>query len=277
MPGKFDMSDYVPVNERVDAFMKVYPEGSLQSEIVELTASRVTVKAFAYRTPSDPRPGIGHSSLEIPGATPYTRGSEIENAETSAWGRAIAALGFEVKRGIASVEEVRNKSRATPDPRQRMLDTAVAHGIDAAALEQLARQVGVPTGTHATPAQIEQIIALIETPAQVPDAVPSSDPASANEPASEDGHPPSEAGRDEQEQAGIAATATTPVGPVAGVSPPLAAGPSLEDVLKVTGGEEVPPKPDYVQRAEARAAAAKATPKGARETPEPATVGMELA
>ena len=108
--SNFDMSDYVPVNERVDAFYAKHPEGSIQSEIVELTTSRVTVKAYAFRTPDDVRPGIGHSSLEIPGATPYTRGSEIENAETSAWGRAIAALGFEVKRGIASHEEVRNKS-----------------------------------------------------------------------------------------------------------------------------------------------------------------------
>lgn len=114
MSGKFDMADYVPVNERIDQFYRAHPEGSIQSEIIELAASRVTVKAMAYRTPDDPRPGIGHSSLDIPGSTPYTRGSEIENAETSAWGRAIAALGFEVKRGIASAEEVRNKTPQAP-------------------------------------------------------------------------------------------------------------------------------------------------------------------
>lgn len=115
MPG-FDMKDYVPVNERIDQFYREFPNGSIQSEIVELSDKRVTVKASAYRTPDDPRPGIGHSSLDIPGATPYTRGSEIENAETSAWGRAIAALGFEVKRGVASAEEVRNKSGQRPAP-----------------------------------------------------------------------------------------------------------------------------------------------------------------
>lgn len=114
MSQKFNMDDYVPVNERIEQFYKAHPEGSIQSEIVELTGSRVTVRAYAYRTPADPRPGIGHSSLDIPGSTPYTRGSEVENAETSAWGRAIAALGFEVKRGIASAEEVRNKTQAAP-------------------------------------------------------------------------------------------------------------------------------------------------------------------
>jgi hypothetical protein len=43
----------------------------------------------------------------FPGRTPYTRGSELQNAETSAWGRAIIAVGAaDAKRGIASRQEV---------------------------------------------------------------------------------------------------------------------------------------------------------------------------
>jgi hypothetical protein len=34
-----------------------------------------------------------------------------ENAETSAWGRALAALGFEVQKAVASREEVENAKR----------------------------------------------------------------------------------------------------------------------------------------------------------------------
>ena len=112
MSGQQFAPDYIQVHERIAAFYAKHPEGSLQSEIFELSESRVVMRAYAYRTPTDERPGIGYSSLEIPGKTPYTRGSEIENCETSAWGRAIAALGFEVKRGIATAEEVRNKSNA---------------------------------------------------------------------------------------------------------------------------------------------------------------------
>jgi hypothetical protein len=112
------MKDYVPVSERIAAFLEKHPDGSLQSEMVELSETRVVMRAYAYRTPDDPRPGIGYSSLEIPGRTPYTRGSEIENAETSSWGRAIAALGFEVKRGIASREEVDNKREPGPAAKQ---------------------------------------------------------------------------------------------------------------------------------------------------------------
>jgi hypothetical protein len=46
----------------------------------------------------------------FPGRTPYTKGSELQNAETSAWGRAIVAVGAaDTKKGIASSEEVRNR------------------------------------------------------------------------------------------------------------------------------------------------------------------------
>ncbi len=120
MPG-FDLKDYVTVAERVTAFYTKFPDGSLQSEIVELNESRVVMRAYAYRTPTDERPGIGYSSLGIPGTTPYTKNSEIENCESSAWGRAIAALGFEVKRGIASGDEIANKQDDGPPhlpPRQ---------------------------------------------------------------------------------------------------------------------------------------------------------------
>ena len=110
--------DYIPVAERITAFYAKHPDGSLQGEMVELSETRVVIRGYAYRTPDDIRPGIGYSSLVIPGSTPFTRGSEVENCETSAWGRAIAALGFEVKRGVATAEEVRNKAPQTaPAPR----------------------------------------------------------------------------------------------------------------------------------------------------------------
>ena len=51
----------------------------------------------------------------IPGKTPYTRDSEVENAETSAVGRALAMMGFEVRKGVASRQEVANKA-PLPNP-----------------------------------------------------------------------------------------------------------------------------------------------------------------
>jgi hypothetical protein len=110
------MKDYVQVNERIVAFYEMYPEGGIQSEIVEFSEKRVVVKAYAYRKPGDPLPGIGHSYMALPGKTTYTIGSELENTETSAWGRALASLGFEVKRGIASHNEIENKRHEHVEP-----------------------------------------------------------------------------------------------------------------------------------------------------------------
>lgn len=118
------LDDYVDVAERIAAFYERYPDGSLQplshehpweQAVVEgvdkdgqrLTQTFIVYTAAAYRTPYDPRPGVGIAWEVCPGRTPYTRGSEVMNAETSAWGRAIAALGIATRKGIASRQEVR--------------------------------------------------------------------------------------------------------------------------------------------------------------------------
>jgi hypothetical protein len=126
MPDKkFDLGDYVEVKDRINLFYELYANGRLVTHAVEMLTDpankqRVMVTAYAYRTPDDTLPGVGTSWMELPGTTPYTKGSEVENAETSAWGRAIAALGILVDRSIASAQEVANKQDGPkgdqPDP-----------------------------------------------------------------------------------------------------------------------------------------------------------------
>ncbi len=114
-----DLSGYVEVHERITKFYERHPEGSLQSSwsLKQLNGKEViVVEARAYRSPEDPRPGIGLASEPVPGQTSFTRDSELMNAETSAWGRALAALGFEVHRGIASGNEVRSRGGGGDEP-----------------------------------------------------------------------------------------------------------------------------------------------------------------
>lgn len=113
-------TDYVDVAERIRQFKAIYPDGSLQSVrdpyIVDAAGKAFIVYcAAAYRHPEDPRPGIGWAWEPIPGPTNFTRDSELMNAETSAWGRAIVAVGFETKH-IASANEVRNRSGEAAAP-----------------------------------------------------------------------------------------------------------------------------------------------------------------
>lgn len=115
MPDKkFDLGDYVEVKDRIAKFYDLYGQGRLVTDTVTLTREpddrpRVMVRALAYRNPDDIHPAVGTSWMELPGTTPYTKGSEVENAETSAWGRAIAALGILTDKSIASAQEVANK------------------------------------------------------------------------------------------------------------------------------------------------------------------------
>ena len=102
----YNIEDYIEVKDRIEKLYQDYPNASIQTEVIELTDKRVTVKASVYTNPEDPIPTTGHSYMNIPGTTNFTRGSELENTETSAVGRAIALMGYEVKKSIASRDEV---------------------------------------------------------------------------------------------------------------------------------------------------------------------------
>lgn len=114
-----DLDNYVTVAERITTFYNRFPGGVLnrlnpttgQLEPMQFVsfagADWVIYTAYAYRNDEDKNPGVGTAWERIPGTTSYTKGSEIQNAETSAWGRAIIAIGAaDSLHGIASREEV---------------------------------------------------------------------------------------------------------------------------------------------------------------------------
>ena len=142
MSGGFDLANYVTVDERIEQFYAKYPEGSLQGEWTYIEGIGITYKAYAYRTADDRRPGVGHASEPVPGMTPYTKGSELANCETSAWGRAIVALGIGAKKGIASANEVRNRTGGVAAP----VDSPVAAAPVPGAGQSPATAAPIPPG-----------------------------------------------------------------------------------------------------------------------------------
>ena len=108
------MDDYVDVAERIRMFREKYPNGSLQQESLQFIdfagKSWVVYTAAAYRSPDDPTPGHGTAWEAVPGTSNFKRDSEVMNAETSAWGRAIiAVLVADGGKRIASKNEVQSR------------------------------------------------------------------------------------------------------------------------------------------------------------------------
>jgi hypothetical protein len=105
--------DYVPVAERLEKFYQTFPEGRVTTAIVEHSSESgfVLMRAEVYRSADDAAPAATGHAFEVRGESYVNKTSYVENAETSAVGRALALLGFEVKRGIASREEIQKTAR----------------------------------------------------------------------------------------------------------------------------------------------------------------------
>lgn len=116
----FQLDGYVDVAERIQKFYASHPDGSIVArppEVIELDGRYfIGVTVSAYRTPEDPVPCVGSAWEPYPGKTPYTKDSEMMNAETSAVGRALALAGIEVRKSIATSEEVRNRQADRDEP-----------------------------------------------------------------------------------------------------------------------------------------------------------------
>lgn len=126
--------DYVTVAERIEQFYAAYPQGRLLTSIIEhdREAGFVLIRAEAYRNAEDIMPASTGHAFEVRGEGFVNKTSYLENCETSSVGRALALLGFEVRRGIASREEMEKSARGAAAPKQK----AAAQPATAAAAEQ---------------------------------------------------------------------------------------------------------------------------------------------
>jgi hypothetical protein len=116
----WDLGDYKEVSERVAELFAKHPEASMRGTYEFVTIGEqtgVVYRAECFRTPDDPAPGVGTAWEDMPGKSTYTKGSELQNAETSAWGRAIVAAGASTSKKIASANEMRSASSRAGESR----------------------------------------------------------------------------------------------------------------------------------------------------------------
>ena len=126
--GRFNLEDYVLVEDRIEEFWTKHPKGRILTEVTHLDHPEakqrmVVIKATIY-TESD--------SLSVPIATGWAKEREgtmganqtafLENAETSAIGRALANMGVATKKGRPSRQEMEAVERNMSE-HEAILDT----------------------------------------------------------------------------------------------------------------------------------------------------------
>src|SRR3990167_2014508 len=98
---------YVMVKDRILAFNDLYPEGSIQTDIMSpIDSPNIVIRAtIRTKVGMDGRTFTGHSQATI-GDGYINKTSALENAETSAVGRALAMMGIGVLESVASADEI---------------------------------------------------------------------------------------------------------------------------------------------------------------------------
>lgn len=110
---------YAEVNQRIKAFRMLYPEGTIETQILSIDNGICIMKATISTTRvlydakedkiSSVKTILGTgTAYEKENSTFINKTSYIENCETSAVGRALAMCGIGIDTSIASKEEVEN-------------------------------------------------------------------------------------------------------------------------------------------------------------------------
>lgn len=95
---------YATVNERIKAFRKLYPEGTIETEIIKDDGASVVMRARVYD--GDLLLGDGIAQ-ETKGSSFINKTSWYENCQTGAVGRALGICGFGIDGGVATADEIK--------------------------------------------------------------------------------------------------------------------------------------------------------------------------
>jgi hypothetical protein len=116
----FNLNDYETVESRITKFWEEYPDGRIETELLEAATNRFIVEARVFKTEADPKPFATDSACEM--FKPDTSVAEfaLERCSTSAIGRALATGGFATKKR-SSREEMAKVNRVEAEARSEVI------------------------------------------------------------------------------------------------------------------------------------------------------------
>ena len=145
---KLGAKGYAQVNERIKAYRKVYPSGSIKTEIEEIKDDYIRIKATVYNE-DDKVIATGTASEMLTGNDKkdyINKTSMVENCETSAVGRALGFAGFGVDTAIASAEDIersKNNSKGFEIFKDMFIRDEEAKYVIKVVIGDLMRKMGV--------------------------------------------------------------------------------------------------------------------------------------
>jgi hypothetical protein len=137
----FNLADYETVESRLEKWIKEYPDGRIETELIEASNTRFIVGAKLFKTEADAKPCSTGLAFEVITEKGVNSTSALENCETSAIGRALANAGFAAKGKRASREEMAKVNNNQPNEYEKKLQERRygAPGTKSAAVEDALR------------------------------------------------------------------------------------------------------------------------------------------
>ena len=111
----FNLAEYETVEERLQKFWAKFPDGRIETEIIDATPTSFIVMARLFRTEADAKPYATGMAHEVVTAKGVNSTSALENCESSCLGRALANGGFAKSGKRPSREEMEKVARVTND------------------------------------------------------------------------------------------------------------------------------------------------------------------